>query len=92
MHEALLSGTVFSAILPIKNEVMTPDKNQTGASQPNQDINDPVSNPQQSQHRPDWIIPDNGISSRNTSSTEDQQRQPKEDSIPLDNDETLGIP
>jgi len=71
---------------------MIPDKNQSGTSQPDQNTNEPVGNPQPSQHRPDWIIPDNGFSSRNTSSRKDQQRNQQDDSIPLDNDETLGIP
>lgn len=71
---------------------MAPDKNQAGGSKTDQNTNEPVSNPQPSQHRPDWIIPDNGISSRRTPPAGDQQRDQQEDSIPLDNDETLGIP
>jgi len=71
---------------------MTPDKNQAGASQTEQNTTEPISNPQPSQHRPDWIIPDNGLSSQNTNRTGDAQRNQQEDSIPMDNDETLGIP
>lgn len=71
---------------------MTQDKNKAGTSQTEQNANEPVNTPQPSQYRPDWIIPDNGSSSRNTRPSEDQQRSPQQDSIPMDNDETLGIP
>jgi hypothetical protein len=71
---------------------MIPDKNQTGAPQKDQTISEPVSNPQPTKYRPDWIIPDNGLSSRNANPNEGQQRNQQEDNIPQDNDETLGIP
>lgn len=71
---------------------MIPDKNQAGAPQKDQAPNEPVSNPQPTQYRPDWIIPDNGFSSRNANQEEGQQRNQQEDNIPQDNDETLGIP
>ena len=71
---------------------MIPDKNLTGAPQNDQTTSEPVSNPQPTEYRPDWIIPDNGLSSRNTNQKEGQQRPRQENDIPQDNDETLGIP
>ncbi|HYH15466.1 MAG TPA: hypothetical protein VD794_09605, partial [Flavisolibacter sp.] len=72
---------------------MTPDKNQQGSSHSGQEQNEQVSHQTGTQYRPDWIIPDNGISSRdNNTSNNRQESQPDNSSIPLDNDETLGIP
>ncbi len=72
---------------------MTPDKNQQGSTQSGQDQNEPVSNQTGTQYRPDWIIPDNGISSRNNNASNSRQdSQPDNSNIPMDNDETLGIP
>jgi hypothetical protein len=71
---------------------MTPDKNQPSTIQNEENINEPVSHQQAPQHRPDWIIPDNGISSKNTNRSGKEQNSQQDNSIPMDNDETLGIP
>ena len=69
---------------------MTPDKNQSAANQADQQTTERVSNPNISQHRPDWIIPDKETHS-NTSNKKDEQQQDNSNTS-TGNDETLGIP
>ena len=72
---------------------MTPDKNQQSSSQSDQTQNEQLSQQSGNQYRPDWIIPDNGFSSRNNNPSRNQQDEQRDNSsMPMDNDETLGIP
>lgn len=72
---------------------MTPDKNQQVPLQADQPTSEPVSNQQASEYRPDWIFPETGTSSRdNNRPGNTQPGQPDNTNVPVDNDETLGIP
>jgi hypothetical protein len=87
------SGTVFSPLYCTKSIAMIPDKNQQRAPQTDQEANQQVSSDQQTSYRPDWIIPDNGISSRSSNRSDHQSDDSQDNSsIPMNNDETLGIP
>jgi replication initiation and membrane attachment protein DnaB len=88
---------LYSSDYSFKNNVMNPERDQHTTNQANQ-RNSEGSNTQATsqEHRPDWIIPDNGTSSRSNSSGEQnrgtQEGQQDHSSIPLDNEDTLGIP
>ena len=77
---------------------MTPDRTKQEDAQEHQSHSNEQSSTQNTaqQHRPDWIIPDNGTSSRNLNDLEERHgtRSGREgnSSIPMDNEDTLGIP
>ncbi len=76
---------------------MIPERNQPDANQAGQTNGEqPDTQATSQKYRPDWIIPDNGTSSRNNHPSErnnsgEEESHPKS-SIPMNNEDTLGIP
>lgn len=68
---------------------MAPDKNQSPTRPADQQTTEPVSSPNISQHRPDWIIPDKETHSSNSNKKDEPQDN---SNITKGKDETLGIP